>query len=75
MAAPLSIDKAKRRAELYALSPDTPVNRFISEAEAAWRRGVSIDAFRVEQRKTGRPRRYQLTENRIGYRLSDVMTP
>jgi hypothetical protein len=74
MASPLSVEKAKRRAALYEHSPDTP-DRFISEDEAAWRRGVSLDAFRKAQRKTGRPRRYQMTESRNSYRLSEVMTP
>jgi hypothetical protein len=74
MASPLNIQKARKRAELYAHSPDVP-DRFISEDEAAWRRGVSVDAFRTEQRKTGKPRRHQMTENRIGYRLSEVMEP
>jgi hypothetical protein len=74
MPKPLSIKKAKRRAELYAHSPDTP-DRFISEDEAAWRRGVSLDAFRTAQRKTGKPQRYRMTENRNGYRLSEVMQP
>jgi hypothetical protein len=73
MASPLNVEKAARRAALYSNSPNTP-DRFISEDEAAWRRGVSLDAFRAEQRKTGKPRRHQITENRIGYRLSEVMT-
>jgi hypothetical protein len=74
MPKPLNVEKAKRRAELYAHSPDVP-DRFISEDEAAWRRGVSLDAFRKAQQKTGKPRRYQMTENRNAYRLSEVMQP
>src|SRR5262249_42394318 len=72
MPAPVNIEKQKRMTARYSRGLDD-YDRYVSEEEAAWRRGVSVDAFRVEQRKTGKPRRYRMTEKRISYHLREVL--
>jgi hypothetical protein len=75
MPKPLNIEKARKRNALYANSPDEPRSRIISEDEASWRQNLSLDAFRIKQRRTGRPARIQLSDGRHGYRLSEVLQP
>jgi hypothetical protein len=53
----------------------TDINRFVDEEEAAWRRGVSPDTFRRRSLKTGKPKRYQLSDRRFGYWLPEVLEP
>jgi hypothetical protein len=70
--APVSVERQRELESRYSRGP-TDFDRFIGEEEAAWRRGVSLDAFRVEQKKSGKPRRFQMTDRRHAYRLREVL--
>jgi hypothetical protein len=51
----------------------TDLNRFADEAEAAWRKGVSPNTLNRQSRKTGKPKRYRLSDRRFGYWLPEVL--
>jgi predicted DNA-binding transcriptional regulator AlpA len=50
-------------------------DRYVSEAEAAILRGISVSTFQRRRKETKKPKRYQLSARRFGYKLSEVMNP
>jgi hypothetical protein len=50
-----------------------PLDRIISEAEAAKIRGVSPDTLRRNSERGGQPERLRLSKRRVGYRLREVL--
>jgi predicted DNA-binding transcriptional regulator AlpA len=53
-------------------APAPAKDRIVSEKEAAEIRGVSRDTLRRQAQRGEGPRRIQLSERRVGYRLSEL---
>jgi predicted DNA-binding transcriptional regulator AlpA len=50
-----------------------PLDRIISENEAAKIRGISPDTLRRNSERGGKPERLRLSMRRVGYRLREVL--
>jgi hypothetical protein len=50
-----------------------PLDRIISENEAAKIRGISPDTLRRNAERGGKPERLRLSLRRVGYRLREVL--
>jgi hypothetical protein len=72
MPAPKNLERAKEVMAKHGFDPNDP-NRWVSQAEAAWRSSVSADALDKQSKLTGRPRCKQITARRKAYWLPDII--